>query len=90
MSTNKTGVGYVNSENLAGSQLWTELDNLNQQLNQRLTDLDSSIGTAGTSGGTSYTPADATDWVSPVPTTVAQALDRIADAVRILRGSAIP
>jgi hypothetical protein len=27
-----------------------------------------------------YTPGDSTDWVSPAPTTLAQALDRLAAA----------
>lgn len=38
-----------------------------------------------------YTPGDSTNWASPAPTTVQQALDRIADLVVTLNGNvAIP
>jgi hypothetical protein len=32
-----------------------------------------------------YTPGDATDWVAPAPTTVQQALDRLAEEARRAR-----
>ena len=37
-----------------------------------------------------YTAGTSSDWASAAPTTVQSALDRIASAVKILRGSAIP
>ena len=41
--------------------------------------------------GLEYTPADATDWVAPPPTTVQDALDRMADLLKTLNlGNPIP
>jgi hypothetical protein len=37
----------------------------------------------------SYTPGDSSDWAAPAPTTIAEALDRIAAAVATAHG-AIP
>jgi len=36
--------------------------------------------------GDSYTPADATNWATPAPTTIGQALDRLAAVVKALNG----
>lgn len=41
----------------------------------------SSTEEAGTADGTSYTPAVAADWTGTAPTTVQEALDRIAAAL---------
>jgi hypothetical protein len=44
------------------------------------TDASSNL-TTSTPGGLSYTPGNSADWVAPPPTTIQQALDRIAAAV---------
>ncbi len=41
-------------------------------------------------GQLSYTPGTPADWDAPAPTTVAEALDRLATAVEGLLGGAIP
>lgn len=40
--------------------------------------------------GLAYTPADPTDWVDPDPTTVQEALDRLAATVAVLNSGPIP
>ena len=48
------------------------------------------VGPTGPTGPSSYIPATSGNWVAPVPTTLAGAIDRIAAAVSTLRTSAIP
>ena len=55
------------------------------QLQSDVTALQASEGAAGP-----YTPGDGADWVDPDPTTIQQALDRIAAAVEGLLTSPIP
>ena len=49
-----------------------------------------SVWTAVNSGLLSYTPATSGNWVAPVPSTIAGAINRLAAAVSTLRTSPIP
>ena len=48
------------------------------------------VGPTGPTGPSPYIPATSGNWVAPVPTTLAAAIDRMAAAVSTLRTSAIP
>ena len=70
--------GFVKGDSLQNTQAWDEnsaqFDGISTQLSEQAT----SIEEAATSEGTSYTPAVPADWASTPPTTVQEALDRIA------------
>jgi hypothetical protein len=48
------------------------------------------IGPTGPTGSTGYTPATSANWLSPPPTTIASAIDRLAAAVSTLLGNGVP
>lgn len=72
-------------ERVAGSPELERLqDRLRPVLERMSRDADgaeTSAQGAATAGGTAYTPANASDWTGTAPTTVAEALDRIAAAL---------
>lgn len=67
--------GFVAGD-LQQSQLWDEVRRLNDQTSATLATLRTDVDAAST-----YTVADATDWTGTAPTTIAEALDRIAAAL---------
>ena len=72
-------------ERVAGSPELERLqDRLRPMLERLSQDADSADGAAqgaSTAGGTTYSPANASDWTGVPPTTVAEALDRVAAAL---------
>lgn len=57
-----------------GGAMETAENNIERALSRMRSDLD------GNAQPRAYTPGDATDWASPAPTTIQEALDRLAAA----------
>lgn len=71
--------------------LWGAVDRFRQGVNGRLVTLDTDIASAGTTAvaaSTSYTPTRSSDWAGDAPTTVQEAVDRIAYHVQSGAGAA--
>jgi hypothetical protein len=58
------------------------------QINSNLQAINNRLG--NTARDITYTPGNAANWVSPGPTTTAQAVDRLAAKVKALAGGPIP
>ena len=63
---------------LEGGLLQSGIEEIRKSLQSGSDDNADAAATAATSVGTAYTPADETVWDDPDPTTVAEALDRLA------------
>lgn len=70
--------GFTATDNLDVAQLRDETQHLTSEINGRFANDETAITSALSAEGTSYSPARPGDWAGTAPTTVAEALDRLA------------
>ena len=82
MAANQTELGFVPSDNISDTLQFDALQGFQQDVNAQLTTLNSDIGALTITGlSFDYTPAVLADWSGTAPTSLAEALDRIAAAL---------
>lgn len=82
MPANHVEMGFVPSDSLTDTLQFDNLEAFRADINAQLTQLNTDIGDLTITGlSFDYTPANLADWSGTAPTSLADALDRIAAAL---------